>query len=157
MNCNDTKTFLSEWYKMCKCFMDNDNEKYCPVGVGCGACRLLAITEPEKMIKIVQEWSDQHPVRTRLSVLKEHFPNYRRTESGAPYACVRSLYDIKCPYTPAPNTNDCMKCWNTPIEDSKCSSYVDGETPRCIGTKEIDICSCGGDKSKCDFYQQGVQ
>ena len=23
---------------------------------------------------------------------------------------------------------------------------------RCTGTKEIDICSCGGDRTKCDFY-----
>ena len=22
----------------------------------------------------------------------------------------------------------------------------------CVGTKELDICSCGGDKMKCDFY-----
>lgn len=25
-------------------------------------------------------------------------------------------------------------------------------TARCYGTKERDICSCGGDKSKCNFY-----
>lgn len=24
----------------------------------------------------------------------------------------------------------------------------------CYGTKEIDCCSCGGDKSKCDFYPE---
>lgn len=29
--------------------------------------------------------------------------------------------------------------------------FKDGED-RCFGTKEIDICSCGGDKRKCDFY-----
>ena len=25
---------------------------------------------------------------------------------------------------------------------------------RCLGTKEIEICNCGGDESKCDFYQE---
>ena len=30
-----------------------------------------------------------------------------------------------------------------------CESYRDG---RCFGTKEQDLCDCGGDKSKCDFY-----
>ena len=25
---------------------------------------------------------------------------------------------------------------------------------RCFGTKERDICSCGGDRSKCDFYPE---
>lgn len=24
----------------------------------------------------------------------------------------------------------------------------------CYGTKEIDVCSCGGDKSKCNFYPE---
>ena len=25
---------------------------------------------------------------------------------------------------------------------------------RCLGTKECDECSCGGDRAKCDFYPQ---
>lgn len=25
---------------------------------------------------------------------------------------------------------------------------------RCLGTKEIEICNCGGDESKCDFHQE---
>ena len=34
-----------------------------------------------------------------------------------------------------------------------CDSYTtySGES-RCLGTKEIDRCGCGGDESKCDFY-----
>ena len=47
--------------------------------------------------------------------------------------------------------------WSDSHPSRKCSSYIDGKTPRCMGTKEIDVCSCGGDKSKCDFYPQGVQ
>lgn len=30
-----------------------------------------------------------------------------------------------------------------------CSSYSDHH---CMGTKECEACSCGGDRSKCDFY-----
>jgi len=29
----------------------------------------------------------------------------------------------------------------------------EGYISRCDGTKERDICSCKGDKSKCDFYE----
>lgn len=30
-----------------------------------------------------------------------------------------------------------------------------GETiGRCLGTKEIETCGCGGDESKCDFYPE---
>ena len=36
-----------------------------------------------------------------------------------------------------------------------CDSYTtySGES-RCLGTKEIDRCDCGGDESKCDFYPE---
>lgn len=37
------------------------------------------------------------------------------------------------------------------------SRYPDilGETiGRCLGTKEIETCDCGGDESKCDFYPE---
>ena len=36
-----------------------------------------------------------------------------------------------------------------------CDSYTTyyGES-RCLGTKEVETCSCGGDESKCDFYPE---
>lgn len=43
---------------------------------------------------------------------------------------------------------------------AKCECYHEEEifypinkaTPRCYGTKEREVCSCGGDRGKCDFY-----
>ena len=32
--------------------------------------------------------------------------------------------------------------------------YIDEEVGVCYGTKEKDVCDCGGDKSKCDFYER---
>ena len=36
-----------------------------------------------------------------------------------------------------------------------CDSYTTyyGES-RCLGTKEVETCYCGGDESKCDFYPE---
>ena len=36
-----------------------------------------------------------------------------------------------------------------------CDSYTAyyGES-RCLGTKEVETCSCGGDESQCDFYPE---
>ena len=36
-----------------------------------------------------------------------------------------------------------------------CDSYTtySGES-RCLGTKEVDRCNCGGDEFKCDFYPE---
>lgn len=37
---------------------------------------------------------------------------------------------------------------------SRCNSYVEKKdgTGRCLGTKEIDACKCGGIPRYCDFY-----
>lgn len=36
-----------------------------------------------------------------------------------------------------------------------CDSYATySSESRCLGTKEVETCSCGGDKSKCDFYPE---
>ena len=43
---------------------------------------------------------------------------------------------------------------------NKCNSYIKESNglgaliPRCYGTKEREICQCGGDESKCDFYPE---
>ena len=152
MDCSKTEVFLAEWKRMCKANKCNTCVLY---GVH-GTCKNFILTKPEKAVEIVQEWSDQHPVKTRLSVLKEQYPNLQLRLDGTPNVCCTYLYNT--PFPEEGCTKEmCVKCWNTPIEDGKCSSYIDGKTPRCMGTKEIDVCSCGGDKSKCDFYPQGVQ
>jgi hypothetical protein len=117
MNCNKTEVFLSEWYRMC-CSFDG-NEKKCPVTLGCeivqcNSCRQLAMTSGD-IIDIVQEWSDQHPIRTRLSMLKELLPMYKTcTGSDVPAFCAKFIFgeDIEC-------DKQCVKCWNTPVEDGE--------------------------------------
>ena len=32
--------------------------------------------------------------------------------------------------------------------------YVTEEVPRCLGTKERETCTCGGYKSRCNFYRE---
>lgn len=41
---------------------------------------------------------------------------------------------------------------------AKCDCYFQhGSKFLCYGTKEMEECSCGGDKSKCDFYPEKRQ
>lgn len=120
MDCSKTETFLHEWKRMCISF-DND-VKSCPVAMGCGivqcgVCRQLAMNEPELTIKIVQEWSDANQPKTRLSVLLEAFPNAQMKDNGTPFACVTVLYGASSCFYDADGNIDCVKCWNTPIED----------------------------------------
>ena len=127
MDCSKTEVFLAEWQRMCKTVR------------GCERCMLYRLSEPRiacvnnlgifkkcsaAAIKIVQDWSDQHPVKTRLSVLKEQYPNARMAPNGAPYACVKNMYGgvIECPSIKNKgyiSDEDCLQCWNTPIEDGE--------------------------------------
>ena len=41
----------------------------------------------------------------------------------------------------------------TSRQQSVCACYI-AEIERRSGTKEVDVCNCGGDRSKCDFYPE---
>jgi len=64
---------------------------------------------------------------------------YRTSRSPTPY----------CP---------CCGCFMTNNENVPCDAYIQydyEERPRCIATKEIELCDCGGDQRKCNFYPVG--
>lgn len=68
-----------------------------------------------------------------------------------------------CDFGYETETNDCPEgirtcsiCWDREMpekkEETRCSCYTDNG--RCMGTKEVDLCNCGGDMRKCDFYPE---
>lgn len=40
------------------------------------------------------------------------------------------------------------------VDENGIPIYESINVPRCLGTKEKDVCDCGGDKSKCNFYER---
>lgn len=40
------------------------------------------------------------------------------------------------------------------VDENGVPIYESINVPRCCGTKEKDVCDCGGDKSKCNFYER---
>ena len=67
---------------------------------------------PEKAVKIVQEWSNAHPKETYLSEFLRYYPNVRMDEFGTPKGvCPHhlGLKDIPC-------KNGCSACWNQSID-----------------------------------------
>ena len=114
MDCNDTKVFLKEWRRMCDAVGSCENCKLWKDKMPCVNNMGMFKNEPKKAIAVVQEWSDQHPVRTRLSVFLEQYPNCRKCHDGMPITCAGYLYDRNCVYTDG--YKDCWKCWNIPIE-----------------------------------------
>lgn len=111
----DAVRFLKEKERMCDSF-----NSYCDgceierqrCGIGCG---VYIKKYPEKAVAIVEKWSAEHPQETRLTRLLKNYPNTPvLNKDGIPvYVCAAhlGLMDIgDC-------DNDCIICWNTPIEE----------------------------------------
>ena len=71
----------------------------------------------EKLVRVVEEWAKEHPVKTRLSELLKVLPNCRRVQ-GYPEHCILE-YDSKQKCV----GRRCLDCkrifWLTPIEEEE--------------------------------------
>lgn len=67
----------------------NKNKKY-------SSCELFMMKEPEKAVEIIEEWSSEHPIKTRQSVFLERYPDTTKDENGvidiAPCAIEKSRF-----------------------------------------------------------------
>lgn len=108
----DAVKFFKERIRMCNSFE------------GCASCPLepdCTDTDPELMVKAVEEWSQAHPKKTIMQDFFEKFPNAPKREDGTPCACPAHLGYVK--------GNDgsdcecelfdyiCIECWCRPLED----------------------------------------
>lgn len=90
-----------------------------------GASNEISCTEfealyPEKAIAIVQKWSDEHPQRTYLSELLEHFPNVPLHATGIPKdICPFHLGLMSKDDCRNDRNRNCVNCWNQAIEDDE--------------------------------------
>lgn len=73
MDCTKTAIFLAEWSRMCYSSYDCSN---CPLANEFENinCDMNARQYPEKFINLVQNWSDDHPIKTRQSEFLKLFP-----------------------------------------------------------------------------------
>lgn len=93
-------------------------------GLPCEECRLSRIHSgfdmscgeleqycPERAVEILQKWSNEKPVKTRLEDFTEKYPNYlRETKDDTPNVCCKYLgYIDKCPLI------KCSECWSKPV------------------------------------------
>lgn len=125
IDCSKTENYFAEKQRMTKqqkdgvCKLDCSD---CPLsssnnGTGI-SCSYFETGYPEEAIAIMQKWSDEHPQKTYLSELLEHFPNVPLTTTEIPE-------DI-CPFhlgfmskDDCRNDRNCIKCWNQPIKNNE--------------------------------------
>lgn len=83
-DCSDFRTFAEEEKRMCQSL---ESQTLCPLKQGltnwlCDECEYMCFQEIDFAIKTVQEWSDEHPIKTRQGEFLKVFPN----------ACMREDY-----------------------------------------------------------------
>lgn len=140
IDCSKAENYFAEKLRMTKrtknglCKIKCSNCPLCSKNNGTFegvSCTEVEMYYPEKAIKIVQKWSDEHPQRTYLSEFLKNYPSaqlrtvllYSQLDAG-----VISLGIPKCicPYHLGLMSRDdcrkdhnCVKCWNQPIEDGE--------------------------------------
>lgn len=125
IDCSKTENYFAEKRRMtkraenglcklgcsnCPLFSVNNNK-----GLSCTAFEMLY---PEKAIEIVQKWSDEHQKKTYLSEFLKHYPNALLRTDGIPkFICPHHLgLKSDCENE---GSNNCVKCWNIPIESEE--------------------------------------
>lgn len=127
IDCSRTENYLAEKQRMTKKHKPNAGGYICELdcldcplshsnnGIG-EPCFGLETHYPEKVIAIVQKWSNEHPQKTYLSEFLKNYPNAPLADDGTPDICPEKLglTAIK-----KPCFGDCVGCWNQPIEESE--------------------------------------
>lgn len=122
IDCTKTTNYFNEKLKMTKrtknglCEIKCGNCPLCSNNNGEGlSCPDFEMYYPEKAVKAVQRWSDEHPQKTFLTEFLKNYPNAQLRIDGIPKGV--------CPYALGLiNRDDCQKkdhncveCWNQPL------------------------------------------
>lgn len=115
----DAEKFLKEHIRMCLWYRKQE--------FGCCACFrykkscLAGDAFPDSFADVnlkeyvagVEQWSNEHPQKTRQMDFMEKFPNAMICDNGTPKACCKHLgYTMDCP-----TRSSCKECWNKPMEE----------------------------------------
>lgn len=110
----DALKFMKERRRMCdyysRCFeCPRADEPNCNI-------EEMSNEELENFVNAVEQWSKEHPQKTRLQDFKEKYPNMKPRDSGIPWACCSYLgYCESCNEA----KSNCAVCWNTPVEEDE--------------------------------------
>ena len=124
IDCSVTVNFLKEWRRYCggrRCgYCDLSEHNEC----GFPACQVKDF--PEKAVEVVQKWSDEHPVKTRLDDVKEKYPNVSLDAgNGCPHIRPAILgYCSNC-YGCSNKTQMSQRCWDEPVDGGATGKAVE--------------------------------
>lgn len=123
IDCSVTVNYLRELKRMCDIYFCGN----CPLsgennGKDCH-CGDFSKTNPETAIKIVQTWSDEHPVKTRLDDLLEKYPNADIVDGTPLFYPAQFGYCKGC--VRCNNRGLLKKCWDEPVDGGATGKAVE--------------------------------
>ena len=113
---NDTLTFIKEHNRMCNYF---EGCECCPLDCECICSQdfKMSDSDVEKVLQVVQDWSDNHPRKTYKRDFFEKFPYALRNAKDCPTMCVGDVYGSACMMYTCTD-EDCVQCWNRSMEEN---------------------------------------
>ena len=94
----------------------------CENGEGLG-CDVFVQKFPMTAVEVVQTWSDEHPVKTRLDDLLEKYPYFKLNPNGYPgvrpfvFGCCSDCEE--CARAPS------SECWHEPVDGGATGKAVE--------------------------------
>ena len=88
--------FLKERKRMCRSF--GESCEGCPLeGTKCVVSRIVPDEDYKRIIATVEQWSKEHPRKTRQDVFLEQWPNARPADDGVLTFCPKRFdFHISC-------------------------------------------------------------
>lgn len=83
------------------------------------SCTTFEMYYPEKAVKAVQRWSNEHPQKTYLTELLDKYPNVLLNDDGTPEGICPHQLGLKSSIVDCKKSYDCVKCWSQIIEDGE--------------------------------------
>ncbi len=130
IDCSVTVNFLSEWQRMYRYYEGHCTFQGCPMSIICGDisvyCEKILGNSANQIIEIVQQWSDEHPQKTRLDDLNEKYPNYRFYENDKCPDIRPSVFGYcgNCLY--CRNSKQTLQyCWDEPLNGGATGKAVE--------------------------------
>lgn len=125
IDCSATVNFLKEWRRMCDSLHNCSN---CALGMRdeFGFNRCKASDNPEFTIEIIQKWSDEHPVKTRLDDLLEKYPKYKFYGSDQCPSAHPAIFGYCDTCTECINKKQTLRyCWHEPVDGGATGKAVE--------------------------------
>lgn len=109
----DAVEFLNEYSRLCDYYTPHDCQK-CPLFETKNCSIVEGEPDFELIVSITEQWSKEHPRKTRAQDLFEKYPNAPKNIYDFPSVCAAALgYRDFCEI--GYGDINCKDCWNEPV------------------------------------------